>query len=66
MRKLLKAYYLRLISTTENRIFQDDFLMNLSYDIGNDFDLLKYIELLNEEFRGDIPEVFQNRIEELS
>ena len=57
-----RCYYVRLSCISSDRIFTDKFLMRLSYYIENREDKEKYLDILNTEFRGEIPEKF---IEEL-
>lgn len=53
-----RCYYVRLSCLSSDRIFTDKFLMRLSYYIENREDKEKYLDILNTEFRGDIPNKF--------
>lgn len=57
-----ESYKLRLYCLSVERVFSDDFLLWLScyLEDGEDKDI--YLDILNTEFRGDIPDKF---IEEL-
>ena len=62
MNRIEKSYNLRNECISQGRVFTDEFLLSLSYYMENDKDRERYIDILNTEFRGDIPEKF---IEEL-
>ena len=57
-----RSYELRLYCLSADRIFTDEFLLSLSYCIEDDKEEEMYLDILNTEFRGEIPEKF---IEEL-
>ena len=58
MNRIEKSYNLRNECISEDRVFTDDFLMNLYDYIENDEDRERYIDILDTEFRGDIPNKF--------
>lgn len=58
MNRIEKSYKLRNECISEDRVFTDDFLMNLYDYIENDEDRERYIDILETEFRGDIPNKF--------
>lgn len=58
MNRIEKSYELRNECLSQDRVFTDDFLINLYDYIENDKDRERYIDILNTEFRGDIPEKF--------
>lgn len=58
MSRLEKSYKLRLYCLSSDRIFTDEFLLSLSYCLENDKDRERYLDILNTEFRGDIPDKF--------
>lgn len=58
MNRIEKSYKLRNECLSQERLFTDDFLINLYEYIENDKDRERYIDILNTEFRGDIPEKF--------
>lgn len=53
-----RCYYVRLSCISIDRIFTDNFLMMLSLYIENREDKEKYLDILETEFRGDIPDKF--------
>lgn len=53
-----RSYELRLYCLSADRIFTDEFLLSLSYYIEDDKEEEMYLDILNTEFRGDIPEKF--------
>lgn len=53
-----KSYKLRNECISEDRVFTDDFLINLYGYIENNKDYERYLDILNTEFRGDIPQKF--------
>ena len=55
---LEQSYKLRLYCLSIERVFSDDFLLSLSYYIENGEDKDIYLDILNTEFRGDIPSKF--------
>lgn len=52
------SYKLRNECLTVDRVFTDDFLLDLYDDVENRKDRERYIDILNTEFRGDIPQKF--------
>lgn len=57
------SYKLRNECLSVNRVFTDDFLQDLYDYVEVEKDRERYIDILNTEFRGDIPDKF---IEEMS
>ena len=57
------SYKLRNECLTVNRVFTDDFLQDLYDYVEVEKDRERYIDILDTEFRGDIPNKF---IEEVS
>lgn len=53
-----KGFKLRMECLSEDRVFNDDFLLNLYDYIEDEKDMERYIDILNTEFRGDIPDKF--------
>ena len=53
-----KSYNLRNDCLSDDRVFSDDFLLNLYDYIEDEKDKERYIDILNTEFRGDIPNKF--------
>lgn len=53
-----KSFKLRNECLSEDRVFNDDFLLNLYDYIENEIDRERYEDILNTEFRGDIPDKF--------
>lgn len=58
MSVLEESYKLRLYCLSANRIFTDEFLLSLSYYLEDAEDKDIYLDILNTEFRGDIPDKF--------
>ena len=58
MSVLKQSYKLRLYCLSVTRVFSDEFLESLIYDIENDEDRDIYLDILNTEFRGDLPDKF--------
>lgn len=58
MNKIEKGYNLRNECISEDRVFTDDFLLNLYDYIEDEKDKERYEDILNTEFRGDIPQKF--------
>lgn len=58
MNRIEKSYKLRNECISQERIFTDDFLINLYEYIESDKDKERYLDILNTEFRGNIPEKF--------
>lgn len=52
------SYKLRNECLSDDRVFNDDFLLNLYDYIEDDKDRERYIDILDTEFRGDIPNKF--------
>lgn len=52
------GFKLRMECLSEDRVFSDDFLLNLYDYIEDEKDKERYEDILNTEFRGDIPEKF--------
>lgn len=55
---LEQSYKLRLYCLSLERVFTDEFLESLSCDIENGEDKDIYLDILNTEFRGEIPVKF--------
>ena len=53
-----KSFKLRNECLSEDRVFNDDFLLNLYDYIEDEKDRERYIDILDTEFRGDIPVKF--------
>lgn len=58
MNRIEKSYKLRNECLSTERVFSDEFLLSLSYYIENDKDRERYLDILNTEFRGDLPDKF--------
>lgn len=58
MNRIEKGFKLRMECLTEDRVFTDDFLLNLYDYIEDEKDKERYEDILNTEFRGDIPNKF--------
>lgn len=58
MNSVEKSYKLRNEFLSQSRVFTDDFLINLYEYIENDKDRERYLDILNTEFRGDLPDKF--------
>ena len=58
MNRIEKSYKLRNESISEDRVFTDDFLLNLYDYIEDEKDRERYEDIINTEFRGNIPEKF--------
>lgn len=58
MNRIEKSFKLRNECLSQERVFTDEFLINLYEYIENDKDRERYIDILNTEFRGDIPDKF--------
>ena len=58
MNRIEKSYNLRNECISEDRVFTDDFLLNLYDYIEDEKDKERYEDILNTEFRGDIPQKF--------
>lgn len=58
MNRIEISFKLRNECLTEDRVFTDDFLLNLYDYIENEIDRERYEDILNTEFRGDIPDKF--------
>lgn len=58
MNRIEKSYNLRNECLSQSRLFTDDFLLNLYNYIISDKDLERYIDILNTEYRGEIPQIF--------
>lgn len=52
------SYKLRNECLTVNRVFTDDFLQDLYDYVEVEKDRERYIDILDTEFRGDIPDKF--------
>lgn len=63
MNRIEISYKLRNECLTVNRVFTDDYLQDLYDYVEDEKDRERYIDILNTEFRGDIPDKF---IEEMS
>ena len=58
MNRIEKSFKLRNESLSDDRVFTDDFLLNLYDYIEDEKDRERYVDILNTEFRGDIPNKF--------
>lgn len=58
MNRIEKSYKLRNECISEDRVFTDDFLLNLYEYIEDAKDRERYIDIVDTEFRGDIPQKF--------
>ena len=58
MNSIEKSFKLRNELLSQGRVFTDEFLINLYEYIENDKDRERYFDILNTEFRGDLPEKF--------
>lgn len=58
MNRIEKSYKLRNECLTVNRVFTDDFLLDLYDYIEDEKDRERYEDIINTEFRGDIPNKF--------
>ena len=58
MNRIEKSFKLRNECLSQERVFTDEFLINLYEYIENDKDSERYFDILNTEFRGDLPEKF--------
>lgn len=58
MNRIEKSCNLRNECISEDRVFTDDFLLNLYDYIEDEKDRERYEDILNTEFRGDIPQKF--------
>ena len=52
------SFKLRNECLSEDRVFSDDFLLNLYDYIEDAKDRERYIDIVDTEFRGDIPQKF--------
>ena len=58
MNRIEKGFKLRMECLTVNRVFTDDFLLDLYDYVEDEKDRERYIDILDTEFRGDIPQKF--------
>lgn len=58
MNTIEKSFKLRNECLSADRLFTDDFLLNLYDYIEDEKDRERYIDILDTEFRGDIPNKF--------
>ena len=58
MNIIIESYNLRMCLLSIDRVFSDNFLLILSEYIENKYDKGIYLDILNTEFRGDIPDNF--------
>lgn len=58
MNRIEKSFKLRNECLSVDRVFTDDFLLDLYDYIENEKDRERYIDILDTEFRGDIPDKF--------
>lgn len=58
MNRIENGFKLRMQCLTEDRVFTDEFLLNLYDYIEDNIDMGRYMDILNTEFRGDIPQKF--------
>lgn len=58
MNRIKLSFKLRNKCLSQSRLFTDDFLLNLYEYITSDEDKERYLDILNTEFRGDIPDKF--------
>jgi hypothetical protein len=52
------SYKLRNECLTVDRVFTDDFLLDLYDDVEDEKDRKRYEDIINTEFRGNIPKKF--------
>lgn len=52
------SYKLRNECLSVNRVFTDDFLLDLYDSVDDEKDRERYIDILDTEFRGDVPDKF--------
>lgn len=58
MNRIEKSFKLRMECLIEDRVFTDDFLLNLYDYLEDEKDRERYEDIINTEFRGNIPEKF--------
>ena len=58
MNRIEKSYKLRNECLTVDRVFTDDFLLDLYDYVEDEKDRERYEDILNTEFRGEIPVKF--------
>ena len=58
MNRIEKSYNLRNECLSVDRVFTDDFLLNLYDYIEDDKDRERYLDIIITEFRGNIPVIF--------
>ena len=58
MNRIEKSYKLRNECLTVDRVFIDDFLLDLYDYVEDEKDRERYEDILNTEFRGEIPVKF--------
>lgn len=58
MNRIEISYKLRNECLCQPRVFSDDFLLNLYDYIDDEKDRERYEDIINTEFRGNIPEKF--------
>lgn len=58
MNRIEKSYKLRNECLTVDRVFTDDFLLDLYDYVEDEKDRERYEDILNTEFRGEIPDKF--------
>lgn len=58
MNRIENGFKLRMECLSDDRVFSDDFLLNLYDYIEDEKDKERYEDILNTEFRGDIPQKF--------
>ena len=58
MNRIEKSYKLRNECLTVDRVFTDDFLLDLYDYVEDEKDRERYEDILNTEFRGELPVKF--------
>lgn len=58
MNRIEKGFKLRMECLSVDRVFTDDFLLDLYNYIENEKDRERYEDILNTEFRANIPQKF--------
>lgn len=58
MNRIKLSFKLRNKCLSQSRVFTDNFLLNLCGYITSVEDKEKYLDILNTEFRGEIPQKF--------
>ena len=58
MNRIELSFKLRNKCLSQSRVFTDEYLLNLRGYITSDEEKEKYLDILNTEFRGEIPDKF--------